>query len=125
MRNLMVTGGAGFIGSNFVRYMLRTYPDYRVVVYDKLTYAGNLENLKDVAGDFGDRYAFVKGDICDAGKVREAVQQHQVDTIVNFAAATHVDRELCHARRRNCRAVRRGPALSEIPQCGRLVPDSG
>ncbi len=63
MRNLMVTGGAGFIGSNFVRYMLQRYPDYRIVVYDKLTYAGNLANLKDVAEAFGDRYAFVLGDI--------------------------------------------------------------
>ncbi len=94
MRNLMVTGGAGFIGSNFVRYMLQKYPDYRIVVYDKLTYAGNLENLKDVARDFGARYAFVQGDICDAGKVETTVQEHQVDTIVNFAAATHVDRSL-------------------------------
>jgi dTDP-glucose 4,6-dehydratase len=94
VRNLMVTGGAGFIGSNFVRYMLRKYPDYRIVVYDKLTYAGNLANLKDVAQEFADRYAFVKGDICDAEKVRAVVQEHQVDTIVNFAAATHVDRSL-------------------------------
>jgi len=94
VRNLMVTGGAGFIGSNFVRYMLRKYPDYRVVVYDKLTYAGNLANLKDVAADFADRYAFVKGDICDAERVREVVREHRVDTIVNFAAATHVDRSL-------------------------------
>ncbi|HEY76466.1 MAG TPA: dTDP-glucose 4,6-dehydratase [Thermoflexia bacterium] len=94
MRNLLVTGGAGFIGSNFVRYMLRKYPDYRIVVYDKLTYAGNLENLKDVAQDFGDRYTFVKGDICDADLVREVIRQHDIDTIVNFAAATHVDRSL-------------------------------
>ncbi len=94
MRNLMVTGGAGFIGSNFVRYMLRKYPDYRIVVYDKLTYAGNLENLKDVARDFGDRYTFVKGDICDADLVRQVIRQHNIDTIVNFAAATHVDRSL-------------------------------
>jgi dTDP-glucose 4,6-dehydratase len=94
VRNLLVTGGAGFIGSNFVRYMLRKYPDYRIVVYDKLTYAGNLENLKDVAQDFGDRYTFVKGDICDADLVREVIRQHDIDTIVNFAAATHVDRSL-------------------------------
>ncbi len=90
----MVTGGAGFIGSNFVRYILRKYPDYRVVVYDKLTYAGNLENLKDVAQAFADRYFFVQGDICDAGKVRQVIQVHRIDTIVNFAAATHVDRSL-------------------------------
>ncbi|MBN1977920.1 MAG: dTDP-glucose 4,6-dehydratase [Anaerolineae bacterium] len=94
MRNLMITGGAGFIGSNFVRYMLERYADYRVVVYDKLTYAGNLDNLKDVAERFADRYAFVKGDICDAATVRGAIQAHEVDAIVNFAAETHVDRSI-------------------------------
>jgi dTDP-glucose 4,6-dehydratase len=90
----MVTGGAGFIGSNFARLMLEKYPTYRVVIYDKLTYAGNLDNLKDVAKNFGDRYAFVHADICDAGPVRETVQEHDIDTIVNFAAETHVDRSI-------------------------------
>jgi len=90
----MITGGAGFIGSNFVRYVLEKYADCRVVVYDKLTYAGNLNNLKDVAERFAGRYAFVKGDICDAATVREAIQAHAVDTIVNFAAETHVDRSI-------------------------------
>ena len=94
MRNFLVTGGAGFIGSNFTRYLLRTYSDCRVVVYDKLTYAGNLDNLKDVARDFADRYTFVLGDICDAERVRSVVRTYQIDTIVNFAAATHVDRSL-------------------------------
>ncbi|MBN1484779.1 MAG: dTDP-glucose 4,6-dehydratase [Chloroflexia bacterium] len=94
MKNLLVTGGAGFIGSNFTRFMLRMYPEYTVVVYDKLTYAGNLDNLKDVAEDFAGRYAFVQGDICDAGLVRATLLEHNVDTIVNFAAATHVDRSL-------------------------------
>ena len=94
MRNLMVTGGAGFIGSNFVRYMLEKYPDYRIVVYDKLTYAGNLDNLKDVAERFAGRYAFVQGDICEAGTVRETIRVHDVDTIVNFAAESHVDRSI-------------------------------
>jgi len=94
VRNLMVTGGAGFIGSNFVRYMLRKHPDYRIVVYDKLTYAGNLDNLKDVAEQFAGRYAFVRGDICDADLVRETIRRHDIDTVVNFAAATHVDRSL-------------------------------
>ena len=92
MQNIMVTGGAGFIGSNFVRYMLNRYPGYRILVYDKLTYAGNLDNLLDVQGD--PRYAFVRGDICDAGAVENALQEHAIDTIVNFAAATHVDRSL-------------------------------
>jgi dTDP-glucose 4,6-dehydratase len=90
----MVTGGAGFIGSNFVRYVLERYPDYRVLVYDKLTYAGNLSNLKDVDERFAGRYSFVRGDICDAAAVREAVRAHDVDTIVNFAAETHVDRSI-------------------------------
>jgi dTDP-glucose 4,6-dehydratase len=94
VRNLMVTGGAGFIGSNFVRYMLEQYPNYHLVVYDKLTYAGNLDNLKDVAERFAGRYAFAKGDICDAATVREAIQAQDVDTIVNFAAETHVDRSI-------------------------------
>ena len=66
MQRLLVTGGAGFIGSNFVRYMLEKYPDYFIVAYDKLTYAGRLENLQDVAENYADRYAFVKGDICDS-----------------------------------------------------------
>jgi dTDP-glucose 4,6-dehydratase len=92
MKNLMVTGGAGFIGSNFVRYMLGKHPEYNVLVYDKLTYAGNLDNLLDVAGDA--RYSFVRGDICDAAAVTEAMQAHQIDTVVNFAAETHVDRSI-------------------------------
>ncbi|RLC78782.1 MAG: dTDP-glucose 4,6-dehydratase [Chloroflexi bacterium] len=94
MHNLMITGGAGFIGSNFVRYMLEKYPDYHVVVYDKLTYAGNLDNLKDVAERFADRYAFARGDICDASTVRETIRERNVDTIINFAAETHVDRSI-------------------------------
>jgi len=95
MKNILVTGGAGFIGSNFVHHMLREHPNYTIVVYDKLTYAGNLDNLKDVADD--PRYAFVQGDICDAARVREAIADHQIDTIVNFAAETHVDRSLSDA----------------------------
>ncbi len=94
MKHLLVTGGAGFIGSNFVRYMLETYPDYHVVVLDKLTYAGNLDNLKDVAEGFAGRYSFVRGDICDVAVVEETMQANDVDTIVNFAAETHVDRSL-------------------------------
>ena len=92
MRNLLVAGGAGFIGSNFVRHMLGKYPDYRVVVFDKLTYAGNLQNLLDVDDD--PRYAFVKGDICDAQTVEAVIKDHSIDTIVNFAAETHVDRSI-------------------------------
>ena len=85
MHRFMVTGGAGFIGSNFVRYMFEKYPDYNIVVYDKLTYAGRIENLQDVAQTYKDRYAFVKGDICDADLVAKTIKEHRVDTIVNFA----------------------------------------
>ena len=92
MQNLMITGGAGFIGSNFVHYMLDKYPDYRILVYDKLTYAGNLDNLLNVRDD--PRYSFVQGDICDAAAVSEAIRSHDIDTIVNFAAETHVDRSI-------------------------------
>jgi dTDP-glucose 4,6-dehydratase len=92
MRNLLVTGGAGFIGSNFVHYMLEKYADYRIVVFDKLTYAGRLENLERVSAN--PRFAFTQGDICDLDAVRAAIQQHNIDTIVNFAAETHVDRSI-------------------------------
>jgi dTDP-glucose 4,6-dehydratase len=94
MKNLLVTGGAGFIGSNYVRFALEQHPDYRVVVYDKLTYAGNLDNLIDVADRFGERYAFARGDICDASNVASTIREHKIDTLINFAAETHVDRSL-------------------------------
>jgi dTDP-glucose 4,6-dehydratase len=94
MQNILVTGGAGFIGCNFVRYFLEQHSDYRVIVYDKLTYAGRRENLQDVAERHADRFAFVQGDICDAAAVEAAVRTHDVDTIVNFAAETHVDRSI-------------------------------
>ncbi|MEN9935325.1 MAG: hypothetical protein RLZZ387_1904 [Chloroflexota bacterium] len=92
MQKLLITGGAGFIGSNFVHYMLEKYPDYHIVVFDKLTYAGRLENLERAKGN--PRFAFVHGDICDMAAVRAAVQAHEIDTIVNFAAETHVDRSI-------------------------------
>lgn len=95
MRNLLITGGAGFIGSNFTRYILEKYPDYRVVVYDKLTYAGNLDNLRDLEGN--PRYTFVWGDICDAEAVDRVMRAHKIDAIVNFAAETHVDRSIMEA----------------------------
>ena len=87
---LLVTGGAGFIGSNFIRYVLRTHAGDVAVNLDKLTYAGNPANLADLADD--SRYTFVKGDICDAALVREAMTG--VDAVVNFAACTHVDRSI-------------------------------
>ena len=92
MRNYLITGGAGFIGANFTHYLLRKYADIKVVVYDKLTYAGNLDNLLDVDDD--PRYAFVHGDIADADSVAAAIQAHAIDTIVNFAAESHVDRSI-------------------------------
>jgi dTDP-glucose 4,6-dehydratase len=87
---LLVTGGAGFIGSNFIRLVLAERPDWRIVNLDKLTYAGNLENLRDVEDD--PRYRFVQGDICDESVVSEAAAG--CDVIVNFAAETHVDRSI-------------------------------
>ena len=85
---ILVTGGAGFIGSNYVRHVLAAHPADSVVNLDKLTYAGNLENLRDVERD--PRYTFVHGDICDTARVREAMRG--VDAVVHFAAETHVDR---------------------------------
>ncbi len=90
---LLVTGGAGFIGSHFVRHVLQKYPTYSVVNLDKLTYAGNLENLRDV--ERNPRYRFVHGDICDAPVVREAAQS--ANAILNFAAESHVDRSILGA----------------------------
>ena len=87
---ILVTGGAGFIGSNFIRHILSTYPDYSVVNLDLLTYAGNLENLRDIEKDA--RYRFVKGDITDKNLVNDLVKE--VDAIVHFAAESHVDRSI-------------------------------
>ncbi len=92
MKNILVTGGAGFIGSNFVHLILEKYDDLNVVVYDKLTYAGNLDNLAPVADD--PRYHFHQGDISDADAVDKMMAQYGIDAIVNFAAETHVDRSL-------------------------------
>ncbi|MBN1316923.1 MAG: GDP-mannose 4,6-dehydratase, partial [Anaerolineales bacterium] len=94
MKRLMITGGAGFIGSNFCRYMLERYPDLSLLVFDKLTYAGNLENLEDVKKNFRGRYDFIRGDICDQAAVEQAIEANGIDTIVNFAAETHVDRSI-------------------------------
>jgi len=85
---ILVTGGAGFIGSNFVRYILKKYPDYEIVVLDKLTYAGRLENIEDMMG----KITFKKGDICDRNDVEKSIEG--CSTIFNFAAETHVDRAI-------------------------------
>ena len=89
---ILVTGGAGFIGSNFIRYMLKKYNDVKIINLDKLTYAGNLENLKDVENN--PNYIFVKGDITNAELVEFVVQNYSVDVIINFAAESHVDRSI-------------------------------
>ena len=87
---ILVTGGAGFIGSNFIIYMMGKYPDYKIVNLDKLTYAGNLENLKSVEND--PRYTFICGDICDKKIVQKAMAG--CDMVVHFAAESHVDRSI-------------------------------
>jgi dTDP-glucose 4,6-dehydratase len=91
-RNLLITGGAGFIGANFVRHWLAHTQEGRVVVFDALTYAGNMDNLSGLDQD--PRYIFVRGDICDEATVRALLEQHQIDTIVHFAAESHVDRSI-------------------------------
>jgi dTDP-glucose 4,6-dehydratase len=91
-RNLLITGGAGFIGSNFVHHWLANSRDGCVLVFDALTYAGNIENLSDIKDD--PRYMFVRGDICDEATVRALLQEHKIDTLVHFAAESHVDRSI-------------------------------
>jgi dTDP-glucose 4,6-dehydratase len=90
--NLLITGGAGFIGTNFVRHWLARKGVGKVVVYDALTYAGNIENLAGLDAD--PRFVFVRGDICEEGRVRELLRAHAIDTLVHFAAESHVDRSI-------------------------------
>ncbi len=90
--DILVTGGSGFIGSNFIRHILEKYPDYRVINLDKLTYAGNPDNLKDIESN--PNYSFVRGDICDPDTVDKLMRERQIDHIVHFAAETHVDRSI-------------------------------
>ncbi|MBU4225786.1 MAG: dTDP-glucose 4,6-dehydratase [Chloroflexi bacterium] len=92
MKNIFITGGAGFIGSNFVRYLLKTEPQVRLLNLDALTYAGSLENLRDLPDPA--RHTFVHGDICDAGLVTRLISEHGIYTIVHFAAESHVDRSI-------------------------------
>jgi dTDP-glucose 4,6-dehydratase len=93
---LLVCGGAGFIASNFIHSILESYPHYEVVNYDKLTYAGNLDNLKDIESNlqFSTRYTFIRGDICDEKLLSEVVEKYKITHIINFAAETHVDRSI-------------------------------
>ncbi len=92
MKNLLVTGGAGFIGSNFIRFMLETEPDIHIFNADLLTYAGHKENLADLPDPA--RHTFLRGDICDAEFVRQIFAEHNIDTVVHFAAESHVDRSI-------------------------------
>lgn len=92
MKNILVTGGAGFIGSNFVKLMLEKHPNYQIINVDALTYAGNLENLKDIAEN--SNYAFIRADIRDRAKIDEIFSSNYIDTVVNFAAESHVDRSI-------------------------------
>jgi dTDP-glucose 4,6-dehydratase len=92
MKTYLVTGGAGFIGSNFVLYMLKKYNDVKIINLDKLTYAGNLENLKDVQDN--PNHIFVQGDICDKELVTGLFEKYDIDYVVNFAAESHVDRSI-------------------------------
>ncbi len=91
-RRILVTGGCGFIGANFVRLLLEDHPDWRIINLDKLTYAGNLQNLEGVVES--DQYRFVKADICDAAAMEELFVQEQIDYVVHFAAESHVDRSI-------------------------------
>jgi len=88
--NILVTGGAGFIGSNFIHYINKKYPEYKIVNLDKLTYAANLDNLKDIKNN----YTFVEGDILDYDLVSKIVKENNIDLIVHFAAESHVDRSI-------------------------------
>jgi dTDP-glucose 4,6-dehydratase len=92
MKNILVTGGAGFIGSHVVRLLVNKYPKYRIVNMDMLTYAGNLANLKDIQEK--ENYTFVKCDICDLEKVKQVFEDYQIDSVLHLAAESHVDRSI-------------------------------
>jgi len=92
---ILITGGAGFIGSNFILHMMNSYPEVEIINFDILTYAGNLKNLKSV--EKNPRYTFIKGDICEPEIVNAILKRHMVDTIVHFAAESHVDRSITKA----------------------------
>ena len=90
MNNILVTGAAGFIGANFAEYFVNKHPEYNVIVLDKLTYAGNIHNLDNIK----DKITFVQGDICDFDKVMETYKKYEIDSVVHFAAESHVDNSI-------------------------------
>ena len=92
MKNILVTGGAGFIGSAFVRHMVASYPDYNIICFDKLTYAGNIDNLLPVSDE--ENYRFERGDVADRSAVSRVLRDYRIDTVVNLAAESHVDRSI-------------------------------
>jgi len=92
MKNILITGGAGFIGCHVVKLFVKKYPEYRIINMDKLTYAGNLENLKDIENE--PNYIFEKVDICDIQKVREVFEKYSIDSVIHLAAESHVDRSI-------------------------------
>jgi dTDP-glucose 4,6-dehydratase len=92
MKNILITGGAGFIGSHLVRLMVNKYPDYHIINMDVLTYAGNLENLKDIENK--ENYTFIKCDICDIENVKKVFIDHKIDSVIHLAAESHVDRSI-------------------------------
>ncbi|AZV55557.1 dTDP-glucose 4,6-dehydratase [Clostridium sp. AWRP] len=92
MKTYLVTGGIGFIGSNFIHYMLKKYLNVKIINYDKLTYAGNLENLETISKN--PNYIFIQGDICDREKLQQLFQKYDIDYVINFAAESHVDRSI-------------------------------
>ena len=92
MKNILVTGGAGFIGSHLIRLLVNKYPEYHIVNMDVLTYAGNLENLNDI--EYKKNYKFIKCDICDFEKVKKVLEDYSIDSIIHLAAESHVDRSI-------------------------------
>ena len=117
-RNILITGGAGFIGSHVVRLIVNKYPDYRIVNLDALTYAGNLENLRDVEN--APNYVFVKGDICDYELVTKVFDDYRIDGVIHLAAESHVDRSITDPfsfARTNVMGTLREPGLKLLPRC--------
>ena len=92
MKNILITGGAGFIGSHVVKMFVKNYPDYKIINFDKLNYAGNLENLTAIEN--ATNYEFVKGDICDRTQVKEVFEKYNIDAVIHLAAESHVDRSI-------------------------------